>query len=910
MDTSLAVPAAAVCALVLLVLHYLFIRASAPPPSACAAKALPSPTPSQVEKGETSSAPLSAPDQLVADVKAHIVEDVWPQHELPSPDDTPAPTLGSSLPDVALVWGVDYSFNAQPSMSALDRRPLMAYSHIATALGVDEPEPAPLTRSTSATVASMTPPTDTRPMRSRSLISGIVSDWNSLSQSEQQAWATLSEARASRTRSGNGTTVRRAHEHSRRFIYPTYFYAFRAGCGASRPHITQANVPCPLHLFLYTMVQIFRPATPGFLTTLAATAILAVVSFSVPYFKSVYFLKAAISQSGTNGSVTFGVMGYCLDFNNQITCSNATIGWEFNPNALLGNDLPIQIPNVVVKWLTYALVLHIVAFGLAGVSAIFGLLAHVREMSMSCFSSCISGMAAAVCLVAFIFDLVLFFAVRGRVNAIQGGSASIGNGLWLTLAAWVLLFFAGCMFSFGRCCVSKRPRVPKSQRDAEDDGGKYDRESERMRLDAVKAEADRKARQQAGTQEVGLPAFYEHERTPLRREDPQYYEEEVEVMAPYSDSTGPKRDGSRSTRATTTTGGDAVQYRPNRAYEPGAPGTRAIDDYYNGTAPVATEVVAAAAANTYPPQRHASQGQQAQGYEPQRYRSPAQDVYGLQNVTPAPVPQRYQSPSHDPYQQQYQQPATFADPYAQQPQQQRALDPYLAYADGGAHGHQAGGSSYYSATTHQQFPSAYPQQQQQPAHDPYANAASSYNPNAATISPPEVTHYQEYQPDYDQQQHGYDQQQQHGYGRYDPQQAYNAAAQQAYAQPEPVHYTGPAAGYDPYQQQNHDQVRQQSVPQTHEPYGQALSDEPSRMLVASPHPMDSVSPPYSPQPPVLGVNTSVAAVPPAPRGPRSAGAGPSQPSPQRWAGTEEGSSEAPPPQYDAVGPNGYPTEKR
>ncbi|KAG8692524.1 hypothetical protein FRC08_009718 [Ceratobasidium sp. 394] len=199
MDTSFAAPAAAVCALVLLVLHYLFIRAPAPPVPACDAKSPPSPTPSEVEKGETPSALQFARDQFVSD-KPLVVEAVWPQHELPSPDDTPAPTLGSSLPDVALVWGVDYSSNTQ-SMSALDRRPLMAYSHIAAALGVDEPEPVPRTRS--ATVSSMTPPTDTRPMRSRSLISGIVSDWNSLSQSEQQAWATLSEARASRTRSGN-----------------------------------------------------------------------------------------------------------------------------------------------------------------------------------------------------------------------------------------------------------------------------------------------------------------------------------------------------------------------------------------------------------------------------------------------------------------------------------------------------------------------------------------------------------------------------------------------------------------------------------------------------------------------------------------------------------------------------------
>ncbi|KAF8603958.1 pali-domain-containing protein [Ceratobasidium sp. AG-I] len=426
-------------------------------------------------------------------------------------------------------------------------------------------------------------------------------------------------------------------------------------------------------------MQLFKAATPGFLTTLAATALLAVVSFSVPYFKTVYFLKAAISQSGVNGTVTFGVLGYCLDFNNQVSCSNATVGWEFNPNALLGNDLPIQIPNVVVKWLTYALVLHIVALGLAGISAVFGLLAHVREMTMSCFSSCISGMAAAVCLIAFIFDLVLFFAVRARVNKVEGGSASIGNGLWLTLAAWVLLFFSGCMFAFGR------------DRD-EEDGGKFNRDSERMRLDAVKAEADRKALQAAGGRERGLPAFYEYERTPLRKDEPQYYEEEVEVFVPYKDGAtrpgGPSRDASHASRSTASRQGGSV--RTNRAYEPGAPGTRAIDDYYNNTAPVATGAalgaapVVAAAANTYPPQRQPSQDTQAQNYppQPQRYQSPSYDPYAQQST----APQRFQSPSHDPYAQ----PPHFVDPYAQSPPPQgQRVDPYLAVAGyAGGHGHQ------------------------------------------------------------------------------------------------------------------------------------------------------------------------------------------------------------------------------
>lgn len=71
-----------------------------------------------------------------------------------------------------------------------------------------------------------------------------------------------------------------------------------------------------------------RPATPGFLVTLAATILLAVVSFSVPWFKSVYFLKASLSVEGIDGTITFGVLGYCLELSNGTTCSKATVGYK------------------------------------------------------------------------------------------------------------------------------------------------------------------------------------------------------------------------------------------------------------------------------------------------------------------------------------------------------------------------------------------------------------------------------------------------------------------------------------------------------------------------------------------------------------------------------------------------------
>jgi hypothetical protein len=205
-------------------------------------------------------------------------------------------------------------------------------------------------------------------------------------------------------------------------------------------------------------------------------------------------------------------------------------------NQLVGNKLPVQIPAVLVKWVTYPLVLHIIALGLAGISALFGLLAHVREMSMTCFSSCISGFAAGVALLAFIFDISLFFIAKSRLDKVQGGSAAMGNAIWFTLAAWVLLFFSGCFYTFGRCCIKNRSGG-RDQWDNKDSTGPpfggntgY---AEQMRLDAVKAEADRKARQRQG--EGGLPAFQEYEPLQAKVTDEGVYLDEEAHAMPYSD---------------------------------------------------------------------------------------------------------------------------------------------------------------------------------------------------------------------------------------------------------------------------------------------------------------------------------------------------------------------------------------
>jgi hypothetical protein len=210
---------------------------------------------------------------------------------------------------------------------------------------------------------------------------------------------------------------------------------------------------------------------------------------------------------------------------------------------------------------------------------------------MSCFSSCVSGLGAAITLLAFIFDLVFFFLAKSRINSVKGGSATMGSAIWLTFAAWLLLLFSGCFYSLGRCCMRRRPRDM-----ARGDGGAWVPASstgptyeEQMRLDAVKAEADRKAGQ--GKSELGLPAFPEYDPTQPLTSDAEH---ENSTRVPYRDAQ----------------------------YAAAPVGTRAVDEYYT------------AGNNAYPPRRQATassgrtqqtayvHSQQTSGYAPSNYSSP------------------------------------------------------------------------------------------------------------------------------------------------------------------------------------------------------------------------------------------------------------------------------------------------
>jgi len=207
-----------------------------------------------------------------------------------------------------------------------------------------------------------------------------------------------------------------------------------------------------------------------------------------------------------------------------------------DPNQLLGVTV-FDIPETITKYLTYTLILHIIALACAAAATIFGLLSHISTLSLLCFPTCSAGLASTVSLIALVFDLVIFYIAKARIDAVPGASASIGISVWLVLAAWLLAGLSGCAYGIGRCCVGARrnqssgdPRsnYSRQQSDHPDD----------MRLVALRDEQLRK-------KEQGLPNFQELERTPLtgyQNEEDKYLHEE-----PVDERTMPgglRRDGS------------------------------------------------------------------------------------------------------------------------------------------------------------------------------------------------------------------------------------------------------------------------------------------------------------------------------------------------------------------------------
>lgn len=116
-----------------------------------------------------------------------------------------------------------------------------------------------------------------------------------------------------------------------------------------------------------------------------------------------------------------------------------------------------KVPNSSFEALTYTLVLHPLAAGL-------GLVAGAVELLMSpscerprcliapCLSTILTSLASLAATAAFAVDLATFLIFKSRLkDANAQCQATLGNALWITVAAWFAILLGSCGLETGLC---------------------------------------------------------------------------------------------------------------------------------------------------------------------------------------------------------------------------------------------------------------------------------------------------------------------------------------------------------------------------------------------------------------------------------------------------------------------------
>lgn len=189
------------------------------------------------------------------------------------------------------------------------------------------------------------------------------------------------------------------------------------------------------------------PALPGLVFCFIATVLLVFASVSSPTWEAISFLNVFSGGRTTH----FGVFGY--------TGSKAHVGYNFPPSLLGYNDS--RLNSDVIHNLTFVMVLHPIAAGLAGLAVIFGLCGAAYSRIGTIFMSLTAALATVITLVVWVIDMVLWGIARNRINnhGPAGTRATYGNANWLVLGAFVALLFGFCSASLG--CFGRFRRTSK-----------------------------------------------------------------------------------------------------------------------------------------------------------------------------------------------------------------------------------------------------------------------------------------------------------------------------------------------------------------------------------------------------------------------------------------------------------------
>ncbi|MCJ1291887.1 hypothetical protein MMC34_003435 [Xylographa carneopallida] len=220
----------------------------------------------------------------------------------------------------------------------------------------------------------------------------------------------------------------------------------------------------------------------GVIFLLSASILLLITTISAPVIGDIAILKVMLTNQSTirHSSITFGTFGHCvLDVapaaTDQDYCYPKSIG--YSPAAIMaqidGTGFS-ETASASADGLTYAMILHPIACGIAFIAFLLSIGAGVVG---SLLGALVAALAWIITLVAMAIDFALFGIIKDHVNSDGSGSnAYYSTGMWTILAAMVLLFLG--MFIVLFTCFSarkekKRGGSYKNRGDAYDNGVGY-----------------------------------------------------------------------------------------------------------------------------------------------------------------------------------------------------------------------------------------------------------------------------------------------------------------------------------------------------------------------------------------------------------------------------------------------------
>ncbi|KAG9081413.1 hypothetical protein FRC06_005592, partial [Ceratobasidium sp. 370] len=162
--------------------------------------------------------------------------------------------------------------------------------------------------------------------------------------------------------------------------------------------------------------------------------LLLLVSLSIPIIHTISVLNIAanvqtgVTNTGVSGGIKFGLWGYCVsDITASVIgitktqagyCSKSKLGYNVDNQVLDAIGLN-NLDDIIAHGLTFVLVLHPIACGLAFLALVFALMLACRPARLASVMALIfSVLAAIIATIAFAVDIALTTIAKNKVGDI------------------------------------------------------------------------------------------------------------------------------------------------------------------------------------------------------------------------------------------------------------------------------------------------------------------------------------------------------------------------------------------------------------------------------------------------------------------------------------------------------------